>query len=110
MHCCGSVMISVHLRFSGLENKFKIKWLQQCSPLYLFAATRPLPENNTAHWSYALPLFREPKVVDESRQSREDVEATVLTAITGIGADSLGACASPPSLSVGSVYVGQCSN
>lgn len=41
-------MIWVHLRFSGLENKFKIKWLQQCSPLYLFAATRPLPENNTA--------------------------------------------------------------
>lgn len=36
-------------------------------------------------------------MVDESRQSREDVEATVLTAITGIGADSLGACASPES-------------
>lgn len=35
--CCGSAMISGHLRFSGLENRFKIKghlrekWLQQCS-------------------------------------------------------------------------------
>lgn len=37
------------------------------------------------------PLFRESNVLDESWQTRQGVEATVLTAITGIGADSYGA-------------------
>lgn len=57
--------------------------------LLLFAATCLLPEPNARHH----------RVLDESWQSRQSVEATVLTAITAIGADSYGACASPPSFS-----------
>lgn len=55
---------------------------------YLLVATCPLPGNNTCSQSHGLPLHGESKVLDESWQSRQGVEATVLTAITGIGADS----------------------
>lgn len=55
---------------------------------YLLVATCPLPGNNTCSQSRGLPLLRESKVLDESWQSGQGVEATVLTAITGIGADS----------------------
>ena len=55
---------------------------------HLLVATCPLPGNNTHSQSHGLPLHRESKVLDESWQSGQGVEATVLTAITGIGADS----------------------
>lgn len=54
-------------------------------------ATCPLPESCPPP-----PVLRESKVLDESWQSRQGVEAIVLTAITGIGADSYGASASFP--------------
>lgn len=76
-------------------------------PPSLLAATCPLPENNANYQNHALPLLWELKVLDESWQSRQGVEATVLTAITEIGADSYGAWASLslyPSLSLSLTY------
>lgn len=61
--------------------------------LLLYAPSLPcltVPSQRTIQVTRVLSpqLHREPKMLDESWQSRQGVEATVLTTITGIGADS----------------------